>query len=232
MIQTKVEMYRGMLIGHSFVSGFADHFANKNGGVALLPHDIAAELRVQHFTPEFHLVGGRGGRLSDPDYFLPEIELLAAQPHFVILNMGANDLVSLLTPFEQLAVAEKVVGLARELNARFNVSVTLICIIIDRFEGLRVITPQQFHEQLFHVNNMVMNFCQSEHYIKYYVTKGFWQNPPEQWTWDGMHPNKPVGRETYKKAIRRAIFQAIEHLSKNALVLHTQGMAPLLAYGH
>ena len=136
MIQTKVEMYRGMLIGHSFVSGLADHFANKNGGVALSPHEIAAELRVQYFTPEFHLVGRRGGRLSDPDYSLPGVELLAAQPHFVILNMGANDLVSLLTPFERLAVAEKVVGLARELNARFNVSVILICTISDRFEGV------------------------------------------------------------------------------------------------
>ena len=101
------------------------------------------------------------------------------------------------------------------MNARFIISVLLICTIIDRFEGLRGITPQQFHEQLFHVNNMVMNFCQSEHYIKYYVTKGFWQNPPEHWTWDGIHPNKPVGRETYKKAIRRAIFQATEHLLKN-----------------
>ena len=209
-----------------------DYFSYKNGGVALSPHEIAAELKVQHFMQEFHPVGRRGSCLSDPYYSLPEVELLAAQPHFVILNMGANNLVSFLTPFERLAVAEKVVGLARELNAQFNVSVILICTIIDHFEGLRGITPQQFHEQLFHVNNMEMNFCQSEHYIKYYMTKSFWQNPPEQWTWDGIHPNKPVGRETYKKAIRRAIFQATEHLSKNAVVLLSQDMAPLLAYRH
>ena len=97
----------------------------------------------------------------------------AAQPHFVILL--TNDLVSTMTPFERLAIAKKVVGLARELNSWFNVSVCMICTIIDRFEGLRVIRPQQFHDQLYHVNNMVMKFCQSRHNIKYYMKKGFWQ---------------------------------------------------------
>ena len=108
------------------VSGLVDHFANKNGGVSLLPHEIAVELRVSHFTAEFHLVARRGGRLSDPDYALPDDELFAAQPHFIIQNLGANDLVSIMTPFERLEIVEKVVGLARKLNSRFNVSVVMI----------------------------------------------------------------------------------------------------------
>ena len=219
-------MHRGIVIGHSFVSGLADHFAHRNGG-PLSASEVAVELRVSDITAEVHLAGQRGGRITDPNFALPVDAIRQAQPHFAILNVGSNDLAVGTTAADQLAIATGTMALARELIDEHNVSVVVVCTVVDRYEGLPGITPNDFHEHLYHLNSMLMHFCQNEHNVHYHVMRGFWRNPITTWSWDGIHPNKPQGRTMYKKAIRKSIFLAVKHLTNNSVILHPRDLAAL-----
>ena len=210
---------------YSFVSGLADHFAQRNGA-RLSVSEVALEIRFSDITAEVHLAGQRGGCITDLNFALPGDAIREAQPHFAIPKVGSNDLVAGKMAGD-LAIAIGTMALACELIDEHNVAVVVICMVVDRYKGLHGSTPNDFHEHLYHLNNMLMYFCQTEHNVCYHATRGFWWNLIMTWSWDGIHPNKPQGCKMYKKAIWKAIFLAVKHLTISSVILHHQDLAAM-----
>ena len=69
-------MYKGIVIGHSFVRGLNDHFTHQNGGIPLTPSEVAESLSVSDMA-EVTLAGVSGARVLDPNYELPH-DMLSA----------------------------------------------------------------------------------------------------------------------------------------------------------
>ena len=87
-----------------------------------------------------------------------------------------------------------------------------MCQIVDRYEAISV-TPAEYHDAAHHVNGMLKTLCDVEPHIHFHAMKGFNRNSPEIWSWDGIHPNKPRGRDLYKRVLRSAIFKSLKTLN-------------------
>ena len=74
-IDTKVflNMYRGIIIGHSFVKGFVDHLAGQNGGVPMSDAGVAEALKVSDGVGAVRLFGVSGARVLG-NFTLPDIK--------------------------------------------------------------------------------------------------------------------------------------------------------------
>ena len=212
-IDTKVflNMYRGIIIGHSFVKGFADHLAGQNGGVPMSDAGVAEALKVSDGVGAVRLFGVSGARVLG-NFTLPNMTLNTLQPHFAILNIGGNDLTHPTSPHQQGMLAQAIVAMANDLINNYGVVEVHICQIIDRMEGLAGISCDEYRDAAYAVNKRIMGLCAAHPRMHFQVMKGFCRNSPESWTWDGIHPNKPRGRVLYKRVMKKAIFRSLKTL--------------------
>ena len=135
-------MSRGMIIGHSFVAGLADHLAGQHGlpdGKYRSPSEVASDLRVSDQMDGVFLSGVGGASLCDGRYKLPTIAIDNERPHFVVLQFGTNDLACGVPPYE---VACEVLNTAHELVMDYGVMRVVICGALYRVT--RILLPLFF----------------------------------------------------------------------------------------
>lgn len=199
----------GLILGHSFVAGLLhhlDHNGQDNG------QQLAKKLNIDNIVQEIHLHGQRGALISSPSYTLPHSLLTQVKPDFVILDLGTNDLANGTSPF---TVAAQLTDLADKLRSRYHVSQVMICSVINRTSHLRTMTPQQFASAAYQCNGYLRDLADISPHTTYHVHKGFWMDPDQNWSTDGLHPNTPAGRAKYIKSIRRAVFLALESFTSS-----------------
>ena len=205
----------GCVVGHSFVSGLRSHLAgrpNANGtSIGLNSQDIAYRLRLEHLIDSIHLIGNRGAKIVDPNFSLPYDELLHIRPGIVIIDLGTNDLAAGTPP---IVVAVKVVDIAIDMMRNIHsIKYIQICSAINRDSNLRI-SNQDMCSAVQQFNRYVRHLCDVEPRVGYHVLKGFWLDPIQIWSRDGIHPNTVTGRRRYKRALRSAFFKAITRLHR------------------
>ena len=173
-------MYRGIIIGHSFVKGFAEHLARQNGGVPMSDARVAEALKVSDGVGAVRLFGVSGARVLG-NFTLPDLTLNTIQPNFAILNIGGNDLTQPTSPHDQGMLAQAIVAMANNLIINYGVVEVHICQIIDRMEGLAGITCNEYCDAAYAVNKHIMGLCEAHPYMHFQVMKGFCRNSPESW---------------------------------------------------
>lgn len=188
-------MYKGILVGHSFVKSLSDYLVNPN------PKTTSNILRVNDYISDFYLAGYRGARVTNPETYT-EIKqvILHNKPNFVILEIGSNDL-STCSP---RVVSDRVVELALALTNYWGINCVLVCSLLlrrDIPDHLISATNTYLHDQIKDLS------C-----IKFHPHKKLLGLAPSKFSKDGIHVNTETGRELYLKSIRRAIFTCIKFL--------------------
>lgn len=191
---------RGLVIGHSFVSGLSDHFSSQISH-SLTPSRTASLLQVSNVVEHITLYGIRGACVL-PSFSLPLTYLSTHSPHFVIIDLGTNDIAQGTDP---LNVAMALLELAQTLCSLYSVKHVFICSVLFRADTR---ASSKINQNIFRLNGYLKNLCQIENNIWYWRHKGFWATDPLQWSRDGLHPNSTRGRKLYKTSLRSAIFKA------------------------
>lgn len=124
-------------------------------------------------------------------------------PHFVILELGINDINSETNPER---VANNIYRIALELQRE---RATVVCI-----NGLLVTSPElniskERISLITDVNKALKKICKNEDLIMFHKHQGLRFDNIREWSRDGYHPNTVLGRLSYYKSFRRAIFRAI-----------------------
>ena len=194
----------GLLIGHSFVHGLASHLSSDPQPTGSY---LARKLNLNRLIQELHMHGERGSRVCSSSFSLPHRLLTRVKPDFVILEFGTNDLAAGAHPFD---VAAKLNSIADRLHNQYHVRTVVICSILYRKSHLRNLTRDQFTQAAFDTNSLLKRSTAASPRTIYHVHKGFWTTPISQWSRDGVHPNSFHGRKNYIKAIRCAVFSALQ----------------------
>ena len=213
-------MSRGMIIGHSFVAGLADHLAGQHGlpdGTYRWPSEVASDLRVSDQMDGVFLSGVRGASLCDGRYKLPTIAIDNERPHFVVLQIGTNDLACGVPPYE---VACEVLNTAHELVMDYGVMRVVICGALYRIGHLRVPSHVDFDAVIDSYNTILREMCASERFVVYRSHSGFWGNPIHTWSRDGIHPNTSFGRKLYIKSLRQILLETSSFLRQPLSARH------------
>ena len=213
-------MSRGMIIGHSFVAGLADHLAGQHGlpdGTYRCPSEVASDLRVSDQMDGVFLSGVRGASLCDGRYKLPTIAIDNERPHFVVLQIGTNDLACGVPPYE---VACEVLNTAHELVMDYGVMRVVICGALYRIGHLRVPSRVDFDAVIDSYNTILREMCASERFVVYRSHSGFWGNPIHTWSRDGIHPNTSFGRKLYIKSLRQILLETSSFLRQPLSARH------------
>jgi len=199
-----------VLIGHSFVNSLDDHLQNtrlkQNLHPATLETDLVKELRV---AENLSLVGQRGASLNNfqiPDFFLKQVN-----PGVIVLDLGTNDLAK-GTPTETLIL--RLYQFACHLATSYVTKVVLLS-IIPRASGFsNGMSKEAFDMAYKLVNSGLQDKCRGNELVLFWKQKGFYETevqkrkfprPIEDWSFDGIHPNRPEGRKLYKSSIRAAL---------------------------
>ena len=205
-------MSRGIIIRHSFVAGLADHHAGQHGlpdGTYRRPSEVASDLRVSDQMDWVFLSGVRGASLCDGRYKLPTIAIDNERPHFVVLQIGTNDLACGVPPYE---VACEVLNTAHELVMDYGAMRVVICGALYRIGHLRVPSHVDFDAVTDSYNTILREMCASECFVVYRSHSGFWGNPIHTWSQDGIHPNTSFGRKLYIKSLRQILLETSSFL--------------------
>jgi hypothetical protein len=203
----------GLVLGHSFVKSFHHHIANKIGSFS--PHRLAEHLQVHHLVKDLHFAGYGGAcAMSDPLPFSSR-KIRSIRPDFIVLDLGSNDLASGTPPLD---LAVRIVDIAKFLVEHYHVRHVAICSLVNRTAGLSI-SEHEFQARAFSCNKYLMDLCEDEPRVHYFVHKGFWQYPVDQWSDDGIHPRTRTGRKKYMASIRKAVFKTLEKFTLPSVVV-------------
>ena len=202
-------MIVGAVIGHSFVSGLADHLSH--GGPRVTSTDVANALQISDKCRRLALLGNRGTKVLDPTFSLPSEALQHYKPDFCILQLGSNDLAA---GCPASTVADQVHALAECLVRDYGVTIVIIAGAVPRIGHLRLPQNTDFDEVMQAYNTALYQKCSMDSQIHYKSHSGFWQNPIHHWSWDGIHPNTTMGRRLFKKSIRQLAFFGSSQVQK------------------
>ena len=196
-------MLRGILLGHSFVSGFKEYLNNCKPAVSEAK-EVAKWLRISDHVSELHTYGIRGSNTKT--FEVPRDYLASCQPHFAIVELGTND----VGRPSMREAAEGVISIAKQIRS-LGVFHVYICGVTVRQDKSNYRTSTKIED----INNWLYKFCQKEHGFHFYRHRGVERNNLRQLSNDGLHLNTARGREVYKKSIRRVCFQAVERIHQS-----------------
>ena len=66
---------------------------------------------------------------------------------------------------------------------------------------------------MFQFKIFLKHLCDVEVNIPYHVHRGFWLDPVDVWSRNGIHPNTSLGRKKYKASLRSAVFKSVEQIN-------------------
>jgi len=195
---------KGVLYGHSFVFGFAEHLKRlAKSQYRLSPSQNAAQLKINDVVQSLDLIGEKGLSVLQPGYEVPLLRICATSPDFVILDIGTNDISNRKLPRE---VCEKLLDVAKTILLQPTVKRIVICSILKRKSTSRA--NCSLERKTRELNSLLKTKCKNEPHIKFHIHTGF-TRPIETWSFDGTHPNRPLGRKLYKRSIRFAAFKTV-----------------------
>ncbi len=216
-----------VILGHSFVAGLADHLA-RTGQYSLYEHHCAEQLESSNKVHWVYLVGQSGAKAVAPpsehcyrQYSLPERLLKNLRPEIAIIDLGTNDLAYGHTP---LNTARAIMAIAVELRDIYQVPIVKINSLLPR-DNLYLYSFDQFSQLVYDTNANLIHLCEMQPGISYHCHTGFWQMPdgalthPSVWSYDAIHPNKPLGRKLYKSSLKTAIHDSVREFKRYNLPL-------------
>ena len=198
---------RALGLGNSMMISFDDYVRGK-GYVS-----PAEYIHVNDYV-DLKLFGQSGGRAGLGA--VPYEELRVNRPKIAVLQYGSNEIASLMGARQ---AALNVLRVARELM-REGVEVVEILSILPRLENLRL-PPAVFEQRALDFRFWVRRCTGFGEKIYLHLHKGFverevngWKVPVDmnEWSWDGIHPNKEYGRYLYARSLRNALFHALTKL--------------------
>ena len=204
-----VEKVPVLALGNSLIVSLADHVRGKLGSDS----QVGAYVRVDdHVRLKLEgQCGGKAGLGAIPYRLVRDFK-----PQVAVLQYGANEIAALMSARE---AALNVLRVARELM-RLGVRVVEIMTILPRRENLRL-PHWRFHQRAHEFRYWIRRATGNGEKIFLHVHKGFmnklvkgrWQQVPmEDWSWDGIHPNRPLGRKLYARSLRNAVFHGLTKL--------------------
>ena len=203
--------------GHSFVVSLTHFLRNKQkhssfqGG---FPSFCAWYLQVSDLVAEVHLIGVNGGKITQ-NLHIPTSELLSLKPDIVIIEVGSNDAALSKTTINEIAC--QIIDHAESIRDLFHVSKTVVCSLIKREMGIQM-SAQSFFRKIYGINGVLRRALSNQQGIKFHHHKGFWREADgrigdtTEFSFDGIHPNRPEGRRKYIKSITAAIRNAARDL--------------------
>jgi hypothetical protein len=187
-----------------------DYWRNKYKGVPILSLEstIAVELRVAQNINQVYLLGRRGALAQN--FAVPKALLNILNPDVIVLDIGTNDLARGVT------VTNLVEGMKTISSQLLNhCSCVVLLSIVPRGAGFVEPVDQTSFYVAMKRTNYILKHCNWEG-VRFWKQKGFYeiqsggkkiQKPISDWSYDGIHPNKPVGRSLYANSIRSALCQ-------------------------
>ena len=205
-----IERNDAALFGDSFAFGLLQHLLNKGFNVA----NVGEALKSSDLYGRVHLMGRLGGTTSHLYELFDRLDIKKKKSlQTVIIDIGTNELANDCSPNRCLLVAYKIMEFAEVLIKEWGVKHVIVCQVLPRVEGLAPhIDPKQFWEAMQRTNSFLIDWCEPESQIHYWVHQGFWDRPLvaggyDTWSLDGIHPNSAIGRKLYKSSLRRALMR-------------------------
>ena len=212
-----------VLFGDSFCFGLLQHLLHKGYNV----YNIAKALKASDLYERVQLIGRAGGDTSHLQELYDRLNIKQKQTlHTVLIDLGTNELAKDCSPNRCLLVAYKIMEFAEVLIKKCGVKHVIVCQILPRVEFLAPhIDPEQFWDAMYRTNSFLIDWCEPETQVHYWVHQGFWARPLVaggygNWSNDGIHPNTPIGRKLYKNSLRRALMRGRQ---KSLVTTRTRG---------
>ena len=196
------------VFGDSFTFGLLQHFENKG----FTSDSVNDALKIDQIYQQVFLIGKRGGTTHDLNSLYRQCQSPIKPLQSVMIDMGTNEIARDPSPNSCLLVAYRIMCFAEHLVNEQGVKQVFVAQVLPRVGLGGGITPQMFWDGMQLVNRLLLDWCDPEPSIHYWVHTGFWSKPldptsKDTWTYDGVHPNTPLGRALYKNSIRRALMK-------------------------
>ena len=213
--------HTAVLLGHSFVVGLQDHFSHSSGRGSShgLQRYVTHQLRCDDFFSEIYFLGQRGATI--PQLAQYHQHLCAIKPKVLIFDIATNDLSqSSLRYSEILRLTYQYKDLVVQLLEACGAHIAYICSCLPRMNNIRSGTPAQFLHTANVFNNCMKAYCSINGKLVFHAHKGFSGTSTRQpltistWSRDGIHPNTRTGRSLYKRSIRAALLDSIQHIER------------------
>lgn len=196
--------FRGLLIGHSFVSGYKHHLCNlyKNESPKT---SICQHLNLSKLVEFIDFIDIPGG--------LVEVEKILSMIHdhdkynFILIDLGSNDLAQGIKP---LNVAYQLSILGEKLVQQKTAPHVVFFQIIPRIGPWSSEIAHLFNKDAILTNQILRTFCDVDRTLSLHSHRGVWQNPITEWSMDGIHLNSQLGRNIYTASLKRAILHGIK----------------------
>ena len=177
--------------------------------------EVKSFIKVDDKVGELRLVGERGG-VSDLRA-VPRREIMNLRPLVALLQYGGNELAK---GWGAWKTAQSVVRFARELRS-LGVRVVGVMSVLPREENM-VISKVRYENEAHQFRRCVRGLVLPSENIFVHPHKGFSYylddegiqrpRPMTEWSWDGIHANKPFGRELYARSLKNAMNRALSML--------------------
>ena len=126
----------------------------------------------------------------------------------IILNYDTNDLSAGVAPLEVVIALVELANITlSEVPSLKHVTPCSAFL----WKSYIVNTVQDTREKMFQFNNFLKHLCEVN--IPYHVHRGFWLDPVDVWSRNGIHPNTSLGRKKYKASLRSAVFKSVEQIN-------------------
>ena len=183
----------GYLYGHSYVSRLARYLRVSQHSS---PFQIANRIRVSDLC-RVALKGIPGARVhyTSHDDIINSLDEQEPIPHFVVLDLGTNDLLEL----GALVLATRLFDLAEKLVAS-GVWRVVICQVLHRGMG-RAPCVTSFNADVDLCNKILKTMAEGHPNISLHPHKGVHTLPVYKWSDDGLHPHL----YKYLKSVRLAL---------------------------
>ncbi len=199
---------------------YQDHLENKYSKLATeltWNEYVCNELGVSKWVKEICFKGIRGAKVTE-NYNLPAPMLVHGQFHIGILDIGSNDVT--MSKLSEERITWHIMAEAEAMRDLFHIPVVKVCSIIHR-DNAGDLSPSEFRVKAHEVNRRLQTECAARPRISYHGHEGFWRDKHGQQladtyahSYDGIHPNTPLGRQLYRASLTRAIHNAKRELAQ------------------
>ena len=203
-----------LIIGHSFVRRFRDHFCpGSRGSDITSPEQAEALAKLLSVDTHYQRIFTKSQGIvviKDLYEIVNNIHEFLLRPTVIIFDIGSNDLAHLAAPSARtcLTLATELVDLAQTLNIHRLVKLVIIHSVVPRFSKIQS-SIDVFHQNTNLLNKYLVHLCSSTDCVKYNKLRGFLQRDRLSpnltwWTSDGIHPNTK-GYSTYKTRLQHGL---------------------------
>ena len=205
-----------ILIGHSFVRRFKDHFCRDTRGTGKdisepeLAESLSQRLSIDHHFKRLYTISQGVIFIRDLYQHVQNIDQFVSNPTVIILDIGSNDLAQLhrSTPDRCLKLASELVDMAETLTLHRLIKLVIIHSVVPRFSRINS-TIDNFYKNFVSFNKYVQHLCSITDSVQYHKLRGFFHRNRTSshstwWTSDGIHCNAR-GLDTYKARLRHGL---------------------------